>query len=109
MLLASCGGDGDESRGGKATTSGAPPAKVTTIVIRDSKFEPATLTARVGDTITVKNDDAMAHTATAQDRSFDTGPLKPGQSTTIRLTREGTTKYECAVHPYIQGSIVVER
>ena len=43
--------------------------------IRDFAFSPRTVEIRVGDTVTWTNRDTVAHTATAQNGSFDTGLL----------------------------------
>lgn len=56
--------------------SAAPQTQ--TIVIRDSKFQPATLTVNVGDTVECKNSDIVPHTATSTESSeFDSGRIAP--------------------------------
>lgn len=46
------------------------------------------------------------HTATAQDGSFDSGPLFPGDSYTVTLP-PGAYVYTCAIHPGMRGLLVV--
>src|SRR5205823_6038968 len=48
--------------------------------ISDYKFSPGSLTIHVGDSVTWTNAGPTAHTATADDHSFDTGILHKGQS-----------------------------
>lgn len=61
------------------------------------------------DTITVTNHDSTAHTTTADDgKSFDTGNIDPGSSATIRLSKPGTYKYHCNIHPFMHGTLVVK-
>jgi LPXTG-motif cell wall-anchored protein len=75
--------------------------------ISDYKFSPASLTIHVGDTITWTNDGPAAHTATANDGSFDTGTLKKGQSASHTFTKAGTFAYICKIHPFMHGTVVV--
>ncbi len=99
FFLAGVSGCGS-SDGEKAT-----PVPANTIVIKSFAYSPATLQAKVGDTITVKNEDDADHTVTAKDKSFDTGPLKKGQSATIKVTKAGRNDYICTIHPYMTGVI----
>ena len=53
-----------------------------TVVIADMKFVPDTLTVKRGDTVKWVNKDFFPHTATAQDKSFDSRDIatnKPWQ------------------------------
>lgn len=93
--LSGCGG-------GKAESGAA-----TAIVIKNFQFEPANLQVKAGETITVRNDDDVDHTVTASDKSFDTGPLKQGQTATITVPKAGTYGYVCSLHTYMTGVIQV--
>ena len=75
--------------------------------IRDFAFSPRTVEIRVGDTVTWTNRDSVAHTATAQNGSFDTGLLAEGESGSIRFTAAGTYRYLCTPHPQMTGTVVV--
>jgi plastocyanin len=79
------------------------------IVGRDSPFFiPNKLTVNVGTIVTIKNHDAIIHTATATDNhSFDTGLLQSGQQKQITFSKPGTYNYFCQVHPFMRGTIVV--
>ena len=67
---------------GRPANSGSTPSKVVTVEIRGFKFEPATVTIQAGDTLEWKNDDIVAHTATAegeaQKPAFDSGTIQTG-------------------------------
>jgi plastocyanin len=79
-----------------------------TVTIENFKFVPASLTVSQ-DTITVTNHDSTAHTTTADDgESFDTGDIEPRSSATIRLSKPGTYKYHCNIHPFMHGTLVVK-
>lgn len=77
------------------------------VAIRDFAFSPRTVEIRVGDTVTWTNGDSVAHTATAQNGSFDTGLMADGASRSIRFTSAGTYRYLCTPHPEMRGTVVV--
>jgi plastocyanin len=53
-------------------------------------FDPAQMTANAGDTIEWKNEDIFSHTVTANDGSFDSGLIAPGQSWETVVKKAGT-------------------
>ncbi len=77
--------------------------------IEEFAFTPTTLTVPVGSTVTWRNKDTAAHTATS-DRpgGFDSGVLTQGQSFSFTFDTTGTFNYVCDIHPSIEGAIVVE-
>ncbi len=85
----------------------APVAK-NSVQILNFNFSPATLTIKVGDTVTWTNQDSMGHSATADDKSFDTGVFGQGKSGTITFSKAGTYTYHCSVHPSMHGTIIVQ-
>jgi plastocyanin len=78
-----------------------------TIPIADFAFPPTT-TVNVGDSVTWDNTSGVAHTATADGGSFDTGNIANGASATVTFDAVGTFPYHCAIHPSMVGSIVVQ-
>lgn len=90
-----------------ALLAGRSQAATHAITIEGFTFSPADLTAAVGDTITVTNNDGAPHTLTADDGSFDTGRLNRGESAEIMLSAAGTFPYKCAFHPNMRGTITV--
>ena len=91
-----------------AMGSGGTGQGGTTITIKDFTFAPATLTAKVGDTITVLNEDGAPHTVTANDQSFDSGRLQPDSSGTIKVEKPGTFAYHCEIHEQMKGTLEVQ-
>jgi plastocyanin len=51
--------------------------------------------------------DSVPHTATADDGSFDTGPLEEGKLKSETFKRAGTFTYHCAIHPSMHGTVEV--
>lgn len=91
------------------TAAGATPTPAatagTTITIKSFAFQPAELTAKVGDTVTVTNDDGTNHSATAVDGSFDTDAFSSG-SKTFTLTKAGRIEYKCKVHSFMPHAFI---
>jgi plastocyanin len=75
--------------------------------ISDFRFAPATITVHAGQTVTWINRGPSTHTATARDRSFNSGPLKPGASSSHTFTQAGTYNYFCQIHTFMHGTVVV--
>ena len=73
----------------------------------DFAFEPATLTVPAGTTVTWTNNGARPHTVTADDGSFDSGRLDPGEQFSHVFDQPGTFTYRCGYHEEMQGTIVV--
>ncbi len=86
----------------------AKAAASASVTISDYKFTPDTVTVNEGDTVTWTNEDPVAHTATADDGSFDTGTLRKGESGSATFTQAGTISYFCQPHPYMKGKVIVQ-
>jgi plastocyanin len=68
------------------------------ITIDQFQYNPAELAAKVGQPITITNNDDMPHTVTAEDGSFDvTVPAKG--SATVTAAKAGNFPYTCTLHP----------
>ena len=63
---------------------------------------------RAGDAVTFVNDDDDAHTATADDGSWDSEGLNQGQKWATPSPRAGKVTYHCTVHPFMKGTLVVQ-
>ena len=71
-------------------------------------FVPRALTMKPGDTVIWVNKDPFPHTATADDRSFDSREIAPGKSWKFVAKKRGKSPYVCALHPTMTGTLVVE-
>jgi plastocyanin len=85
----------------------AKPAASKTVSIGDNFFSPATVTIDAGDTVTWKNNGASAHTATANNGSFDTGQIPAGQSRSETFSTAGDVPYFCTLHAGQTGTVKV--
>ena len=79
-----------------------------TIVMEGVAFQPATITVDAGDTVVWVNKDAFPHTATAQDKSFDSGEIGPAKTWKLVAKKKGTFAYVCAYHPTMKGTVIVK-
>jgi len=87
-----------------ATASGAAAAEIR---IHDFRFDPPTLSVSVGATVTWVNHDEEVHTVTSAERLFTSPGLDGDQRFSYRFEKPGTYSYRCALHPQMQGTIVV--
>ena len=79
------------------------------IAIESFAFSPARVTVKVGDRIEWTNNDVVPHTATAADKSWDTGEMTNGESRVVVITAAERIEYFCTFHPQMKGEIVSER
>jgi len=70
-------------------------------------FTSPVLEVTAGTTIEWTNRDAVVHTVSADDGTFDSGAIRPGQTWRARFDRPGRYPYFCGPHPFMQGMIVV--
>ena len=80
--------------------------KIHKVEIKDFKLPD--LTINVGDTIEWTNFDTAPHTATADNKFFDTDRLENGDSHRITFDKPGTFSYHCSIHPYMKGTVTVK-
>jgi len=81
-------------------------------------YDPATLTVKKGDKITVTNKDTVPHTVTSgagptdpnSAKQFDTSIIEAGATADIETANvsPGEYPYYCAVHPYMTAKLVVQ-
>src|SRR5215204_737274 len=74
--------------------------------IGDRFFDPR-MPPSARSTITWTNNGALPHAVTADDGSFDSGVLNPGDPYTVAFDGQGTVTYFCAIHPEMRGSLTV--
>lgn len=72
------------------------------------RFTDGVLEIAAGTTVEWRNDDAVIHTVTADDRGFDSGDITSGRAWRFTFHRSGTYAYHCTTHPFMQGKVVVQ-
>lgn len=106
-----------------AAAPAGPPGTPLTILEGSSiqgnpSYDPAALTVKKGDKITVTNKDTLPHTVTSgtgptdpnSAKQFDTSILEAGATADIETTNinPGEYPFYCTVHPYMMGKLVVQ-
>jgi plastocyanin len=106
LALGACGGDDEEQpAGGQATPSGGGA----TVVMKDLKFDPETVTVAVGQTVRWVNEDTIDHDAAAREGAdFKSELFGKGESFEWKAERAGKVKYVCTIHPGMDGTIEVQ-
>lgn len=61
-----------------------------------------------GNIVSWINDDSTEHTITADDGSFDSGPISPGDTFDNTFDAPGDFGYHCSIHPFMTGVVIVE-
>jgi plastocyanin len=110
-LVTGCGGGG--GGGGPspaaAPSAGGSPSTSSSISINDFKFSPRAIRVPASAQIKVTNNDSAPHTVTADDgRSFDSGTVNPGASTSFQAPAPGSYAYHCTIHPFMKGTLLVK-
>ncbi len=105
----SAAGNADAGAGAAASNEGGKSATgAFAIEIKNFAFNPKEMTVPVGTTVTWTNIDSVAHTATSSNGTFNSGNLNPGQGFSYQFEKAGTYDYNCAYHPGMKGTIVVQ-
>ncbi len=89
------------------TVAAPPPVAGTAVNITNFAFAPATLTVKVGDTVTWTNKDEEPHTVVANDGSFHSPGLDANATYSFTFTKAGSFDYICSIHPFMHGTVVV--
>ncbi len=104
VMVAACG----SSAGGTTTTAAnGTTASPGAVVIDNFAFMPSTLTVEVGSAVTWMNEQGVDHTVTADDNSFDSGPMARGAGFQRTFDAAGTFAYHCTIHPSMTATITV--
>ena len=77
------------------------------VSIANFTFVPAEITIAPGESVTWTNDDGAPHGLAYADGAKGTDLLLPGASFSRQFDQPGTYDYNCAVHPYMTGRVVV--
>ncbi len=93
---------------GLAIAAATLPAAAATVrvTITNLTFEPAQVSAHVGDTIEWVNSDFLAHSATGRKKEWDLF-IAPSKTAQVTLKQPGEIDYYCRFHPNMVGHISV--
>jgi plastocyanin len=83
-----------------------PVQNQVTVNIQNFAFNPSSITIPVGSTIRWVNLDNVQHEVRGS--GFDSGLMSQNAAFTFTFTQAGTYNYACAIHPSMQGQIIVQ-
>jgi plastocyanin len=94
---------------GAALLGGTALAADQSVAISGFSYSPASVTISVGDTVTWTNSDAQAHTATADDSTWNTGTISgSGGTGAVTFSTAGSFPYHCSIHSQMTGTVTVQ-
>ena len=77
-------------------------------ITEDMTYEPDPKTVKKGDRIVWLNTTGSVHTATADDNTWNTGDIDPGdKSKPVPFSKAGDSPYHCEYHGSMQGVVKV--
>jgi len=93
-----------------AVTGASQPASTATkaVAIKAAGFQPTTVTIATGDAVKWTNRDTKSHQVVANNGSFASAVIKPGNGYTHVFKAAGTFRYHDALHPALTGRVVVK-
>ena len=94
-----------------AVVSSLAPVKVQIVTdpVAIGRYVPKTVTVHLNQQVIFTNVSNAIHTATANDRTFDSGNIGTGSiSWTYIPKKMGTFPYFCAYHPLMHGVLIVK-
>jgi plastocyanin len=95
---------------GHATQAGPgnAGARTSVVIVENMSFEPRVIAVTSGDRVAWVNRDLFPHTATADDKTFDSGAIAPAGTWTLVAGKPGVYAYTCVLHPTMKGMIKVQ-
>jgi Icc protein len=91
-----------------AAASPADNGQMARVTIDNFRFEPQSLTAPVGATVTWTNHDDIPHTVVSTRKQFASSALDTDERFSYRFTAPGVYPYYCSVHPMMTGTVIVK-
>ncbi len=84
------------------------PAPSRLVRIDNFTFTPAEITVTAGTAVIWINGDDIPHTVAATNHAFRSKVMDTDQQYTFTFAAPGTYEYFCALHPHMQGRVIVK-
>ncbi len=87
----------------------AGPDGVPRVRQRNARFAPGFLAIAVGQTVEMRNDDAIYHNVFSYSKpnEFDLGLYRAGESRSVTFDHPGPVRYYCSIHESMNGTLFV--
>ena len=100
-------GGGMMGRAGNAPQTPFVAQGDVTVDMRGFEYFPRDLTINAGDAVTWKNSDNVPHTATENDKAWDTGVIGKDDESSLTFDAPGQYEYYCTIHPSMKARLTV--
>jgi plastocyanin len=115
LVLTGCGGStGDNGgtscnpTGGASGATAAQTVKINSDPNTVGRFDPGTVSVKVGDSVEWDwVDNSAQHSVTADDNTFDSCLLGAGSKFAATFSKAGDFKYHCTIHSGMTGDVKV--
>ena len=97
--------NGGTAAGAEETGTGTG-SDIVNVEIRDYKYTPQNVTVKVGQTVRWTNNDTVLHDVVGS--GIESDYLQKGEKFTYTFEEEGTYRYKCTPHPWMEGEVIVE-
>jgi plastocyanin len=87
--------------------AGSAGADTKSVQITRQGFTPSSTTVNVGDSVTWRNADTVNHQVVANDGTFASPVLKPGETYTVTFSKSGKTAYHDSFATSKKGTVTV--
>lgn len=77
------------------------------VSIKNFSYITNEITVFLGDTVTWKNNDSVAHSSTSTTAIWDSGQLAGGESYSFTFSQLGEFPYYCSLHHDMRGKVIV--
>jgi plastocyanin len=110
LAFAACSGDDSAVTGDEpapavtADGGGALVGSAVTLTMVGLAFEPSDVAVPQGGTLTIRNQDTVAHTFTMDEGSIDVS-LEPAQQ--MEVTPDAGGGFHCEIHPSMTGTLAI--
>jgi len=84
-----------------------PTTNTNTVTIKNMAFSPSALNVTTNTAVKWVNNDAITHTVTADDGSFNSGNIAPGGKFSHTFSTAGTIAYHCSIHTSMKAKVIV--
>jgi plastocyanin len=120
LAATGCGSSGNSSSSSASSTpqqvtktqpsSSVGSGKGVKVDMQNIAFSPSSVTVKVGQTVTWVNKDSVQHNVTTQSgASFKSKNFGQGGTYAFKVTKPGTIKYVCTLHPGMDGTLIVTK
>ena len=97
-----------ENGASKIVQTAAETDTASQVSISNYAFSPASLTVKVGTTVTWINHDDDPHSVDSTEGKFKSKALDTGSKFEFRFTEAGEYPFNCRFHPKMTGKIIVQ-